>query len=64
MLMALSLILYFSPTDSAWLAHISSWMAAYQLKLNSCKTELLYIPEDAPVRLDLPGHLLDLTICH
>ncbi|XP_072530520.1 uncharacterized protein, partial [Salminus brasiliensis] len=38
---------------SACLADVSSWMAAHHLKLNPCKTELLYIPGTAGPRNDL-----------
>ncbi|KAF5890378.1 reverse transcriptase-like protein, partial [Clarias magur] len=38
---------------SACLAHISSWMAAHQLKPNLSKTELLFIPGDSSPGQDL-----------
>lgn len=54
------LILYFPPSDTqvsaqilACLAGISSWIAAHQLKLNSSKPELLYIPRDISPCQDL-----------
>ncbi|MGL6081312.1 MAG: reverse transcriptase domain-containing protein, partial [Gammaproteobacteria bacterium] len=49
-----TLVFSFPPSDttastkiSACLADTSAWMAAHQLKLNPCKTELLFIPADS-----------------